>query len=286
MLKRFMFAVATTGSTLSLMFATASIVKANVTYQIDNGTSQTAVGIVDSSCLTASGFTWGDLLWLNSFQVQPGGELIDSIAVGWGTPTPISPRATNCPATQTIKDSGLSTSVGQIGKVFLFSDPNQDGNPDDAQLLTMVDAIINVPAQDNAGQDLLTTINIPDTLVSGDFFVGALFPNQQEGQFPAAIDNSAPVKGRSWAAYRLKDANAPVVTDLANNPTLTLVDNYQTGTNENGDAIFGGNWLLRANGKAPEIRKVPEGDLAIGVLAIGGLSLGAILKRHCQRFNG
>ena len=283
MLKRFTFAAVTLGSTLSLVFTTASSVRADVSYQLDHGKSQTAFGIVDNNCQTASGFTWGDLLWLNSFAAQPGGEVIDSISVGWGTPQPISPRSTNCTSMQTITDSGLSSAAGQIGKVLLFSDPNNDGNPDDAQLLAIVDAVINAPGHDTTGQDLLTTIAIPETLVNGNFFIGALFPNQQEGQFPAALDNSAPVKGRSWAGYRLNppfgQADAPPLTDLVNTP-LVLTDNFQTGVDENGQTIFGGNWLLRANGTTPQVRKVPEGDLAIGLLAIGGLGLASRLKRR------
>jgi large repetitive protein len=280
MLKRCTFAVATLGTTLNLVLATASTVKANVNYRIDDGTSETAFGIVDSSCVTAKGFVWGDLLWLNSFSVQPGGEVIDSISLGLGTPKNISPRSKSCAAEPLISDSGLSSSVGEIAKILLYSDPNNDGNPNDAQLLTMVDFPIGLPGQDAAGQDLLTTIDIPDTLVAGNFFVGALFPEQAEGQFPAAIDISAPKKGRSWAGFRLKsDPNAPPITDLVNTQVFST-DQFETGFDQDGNPIMGGNWILRANGKQVEIKKVPEGNALLGLLALGSAGLVALIKRQ------
>jgi large repetitive protein len=283
MLKQFTCALAAAGTATALVLALAAEAKANVSYQIDGGKSQTAFGISDSSCVTAAGFTWGDLLWLNSFQVQPGGEVIDSISVAWGTPKPISPRSSNCPSNVLTVDSGLGDAEGSLARVLLYSDPNNDGNPNDAQLLRTVETRIVLPGQDPiTGFDIFQTIAIPEIELSGNFFVGALFPNQQEGQFPAALDFSNPVRGRSWAAYRLVppfgSSNAPPVTDLTQTPVISL-DNLPSGTDSSGNQVKGGNWLLRANGKPVVRRAVPESNLSIGLLFIGAIGAGKLLQR-------
>src|SRR5262245_5725142 len=49
---------------------------ADVNYSIDDGTAERAIGIDPGE----------DTLWFNTFPVQPGGEVIDSISVAYGRP--------------------------------------------------------------------------------------------------------------------------------------------------------------------------------------------------------
>ncbi|MEO1185576.1 MAG: SdrD B-like domain-containing protein, partial [Cyanobacteria bacterium J06636_27] len=108
-------------------------------YQLDDGQLDRYRG----------GFTDGggnslELLALNTFDTQTGLETIDSISVGLGT-------------------------NGNPSKVFIYNDPNNDGNPNDAIQL----AEVNTSFTGTSGFGLVN-LTTPVT-VSGTFFVGALY---------------------------------------------------------------------------------------------------------------
>ncbi len=75
------------------------------TYMIDDGTSEDAIGL-------SAG---GDTIALNEFAVIPGSETITSVDIAWGTPVFFDPSLDGLPYT-----------------VAIWSDPNGDGDPDDA----------------------------------------------------------------------------------------------------------------------------------------------------------
>ncbi len=249
--------------TLSAIAATLSIssfVNAATVYQIDDGKSEAAVGLTICNQTSPSiaqktpPSVLGDLMWLNSFDTKPGGEFIDSIDVVWGA------RVTD-PCTGTVlTNSGLSN---EPAKVFLYTDTNQDGQ---LELLAEEDTIVHPP--DPNRPDVFSTIVFKQRQqVSGTFYVAALFPNQQEGQFPAALDippaGTPPRDGKSWLVYS-------AYSSLSVNPLPKL-------TSDN--AYSGGYWLLRANGSGAPLKSVPEPTSVVSLVAIATLSAGTLLKR-------
>jgi hypothetical protein len=102
----------------------------------------------------------------------PGGETIGSVGIVWGG----------------VPDGKAMTSK-------LWSDPNGDGDPADAVLLSSVAGVTS-----DAGTDTFATYDIPDvTLTLGQsFFVGGTITHL-EGEFPLAFDEDPPISDESWA---------------------------------------------------------------------------------------
>jgi hypothetical protein len=196
-----------------------------------------------------------DLLWLNSFTIQTGGEVISSISVAYGTSNP--------------------DNNGAPSQVILFSDPNNDGNPNDAVVLQTVNTQISNPGSGIFSVSPITpvTFNVNDR-----FFIGALVRNLVGGSLPAGQDRSNPIDGRSYLFANFATGNDPLipldVNSLFSSPFATLTENI------NGDRSFDGNWLIRAN--EPVVTPVPfEFSPAMGLGVLGGL-YGA--KKLWQKF--
>ena len=120
----------------------------------------------------------GDIICLNEFAVVPGSETIESIEIAWGTPAFPDPSLNGLPYT-----------------VAVWSDPNGDGNPNDAVLLTTAGGVVA-----NQGTDTFISTDITDTTITtANFFVGFVI-TQYAGQFPAAFDESNPQFNRSYVA--------------------------------------------------------------------------------------
>ena len=250
-------------ATLSL----SSAVSAATVYRLDDGESNAAVGL--TACSGASHPTGatqprvlGDLTWLNSFSTRAGGEFIDSIEVVWGA------RVID-PCTNTLlPDSGLSN---EPAKVFLYTDTDQDGQ---LELLDEEDTIVQPP--DPTRPDIFSRIVFDrPQQVSGTFYIAALFPNQKEGQFPAALDipdptDPSPRGGNSWLAFSPYSPLAPYSAPSVN-PLLKL-------TQQNAYNV--GHWLLRANGSsAPPSKSIPEPTSVMSLIAIAALSVKTLLRR-------
>lgn len=114
-----------------------------ITYAWDDGTLEGFIGIGLDACMFA----------INHFNVETNGEIIDEVSIAWG------PVTAGTPAT-----------------VYVWSDPNQDGNPADAILVTQQDVTTanpNLQAPDTA--DFTTyTLDSPVYIgsVGTSFFVG------------------------------------------------------------------------------------------------------------------
>jgi hypothetical protein len=132
-------------------------------YSVDDGTHEAWLGL-----------SWGGYMaWMNHFQVTDGKGKLLGIEIAYG------PIPDGTPAT-----------------VYLWSDPNQDGSPADAQVLVAVETTIA-----NSNQDILNLVDIPITVVGPDgthFFAGAIVQHWG-GQSPASVDLDSS-QGQSWIA--------------------------------------------------------------------------------------
>ncbi len=168
-------------------------------YQHDDGTHENSVGLTGEARLA----------WLNHFTIEAGAETIASISVAWG-----------------LLPDGMPT------EFYLWSDPNGDGDPTDAQVLAMVATV-----SANTNTDILTTLDITPTNVGPagtSFFVGALI-TIVPGEFPTSLDEDGALQGQSWVAADTSGVLDPNNLGAGDIPPL-LID----------DAGLPGNWLIRA----------------------------------------
>jgi len=129
-------------------------------YQWDDGTATTNFRIISSS--------FG---WMHMFTVVPGADIISSISVAWGL--------------------GSNTLPGRIA---VWEDPNDDGNPNDAVLLTSTTITCA-----NAGTNIFNVYALPTPVkVSGTFFIGAVVDTNGAGIFPMPLDVQTGTVGRLW----------------------------------------------------------------------------------------
>ena len=173
------------------------------TYMIDDGSAEDAIGVP------------GDLIILNEFAVIPGQETINQVNIAWGTPVFFDPTLDGLPYT-----------------VAIWSDPNGDGNPDDAHLLTTAGGIVS-----DQGTDTFITTNINATITTANFFVGFVI-TQGTNQFPAAFDKTDPTYlNRSYVAASTTPGNGNIMDLTDNDLPVAPIEIY---------GLFG-NWLVRAN---------------------------------------
>lgn len=127
---------------------------------VDDGSTETSVGLSDD----------GTLIWFNALEAQPGCEQISEIWIVWGSfGSPSSPPN------------------GSAAHVYLWEDPNDDGNPSDAVLLMAHPVEVQ-----NSGTGAEARYNIPLTSVSGTFFLGASYDGPAL-TYSGAVDTTTPV---------------------------------------------------------------------------------------------
>ncbi|MGI0492906.1 hypothetical protein ACN4EG_14075 [Alkalinema pantanalense CENA528] len=246
--------------------AMASSSQAAVTYKLDDIGGDTVpedlypLGLVPIDAY--KGNIVGDLMWMNSYQVEEGGDLLKSISLTWGAPGLWAGY------------TGLSdwqTRPYPIS-LFLYSDPNNDGRPDDAQILAQAETTIT-----NPDSLTFTTVDIKPTQleVGRHFFVGALFRNHLRGQLPATVDSFNSVDNRSWYVIANHGDDQPSNFDAVN-----LNNNFRKPTPLEPGA---GNWVLRVNGVATQPpRKVPESGAGLALLGVGAWLLGRTVSHRAR----
>ncbi len=144
----------------------------------------------------------GGTIWLNHFTVRPGNDRIVAVEIAWGW-----------------------VDYGTEATVAIWRDPDNDGNPDDGELLWTSPPVRVI----NPLTNMFVAIEVPgiDVGQAGDsFFVGA-YISALTWSFPAALDGSAS-RGRSWLVEGDDLAN------LGANANLFLIDEE-----------YPGNWLIR-----------------------------------------
>lgn len=143
---------------------------------------------------------------------------------------------------------------GQDGRAFevlVYNDPDDDGNPANAQLVGRQASVIQ-PGRTSEGwrTPVLQTVSLPEFEVSGGFFVVVhLFDQPFNGTSTNGTWSTAPSAyllhgtpiGRSWAIGALPgDMTGLAPLDLNN-----LGNNFLT---RSGGPSFVGNWIIRAEG--------------------------------------
>ena len=208
-------------------------VAAHAQYVIDDGTAENSFGFGTATSNAGS-------IWLNQFSVLPGQNVIRSLSIAWGSPGNASNANVN----------------GLPMQALIYSDPNGDGNPNDAILLNSVNGTI----QSAGGNTFITyTFGAPVTVTTPGFFVGYFVPEftiAGARQFFASINQTAGTfnAARSFL-FGMSDGSAPDVNNLSNNDFGG--SNSSLGIN--------GNWLVRANA-------IPEPGSAL-LCGLGGLGL-------------
>lgn len=168
----------------------------NRVYQWDDGTHEEAIG------LTNGGYT----VWLNHFVNSGEDNRIRNIRIVYGS----VPNGT--PAT-----------------LYIWSDPNEDGDPRDARVLASISTTVA-----NADTDEFNVVSFPPVYIGPagrNFFVGAIV-SHASGFFPASLDQSSSAE-QSWFCGNSGPIDPNNLGAAA--VRLKLVDNYG----------YAGNWLIR-----------------------------------------
>jgi len=156
-------------------------------YQYDDGTAED--GLIP---LLNGKDDQPEAIFLEQFTVIPGQNVIDSIAVAWGSENGSRPTGLN----------------GQPVTLGIWSDPDNDGQPFDAVLLGWVDGVVS-----SADTDTFVTytfnhsVTIPD---GSSFFLGFKTPGfrhelaHDRGRFFAGLDTSSSA-GKAWLVWNDPD---------------------------------------------------------------------------------
>ena len=205
-LKKFLYslAIAAAATSGSVGFAPSGWT-ADVTYSIDDGSAERALGIDPGE----------DVIWFNTFPVQAGGEVIDSISASYGRP-------------------GLTGALNGFPITILLYEDTDGGDPFNATLKTSINSIIA-----NANSNTLNTYNLTPTEIHGTMLAAVLFRNTTAvSKFITPSDETAPsLAGRSFFGFTVDDLNQ---NDLSTIPLANRGSPEGIG--------FPGNWLVRAHG--------------------------------------
>ncbi|MBC8140732.1 MAG: hypothetical protein H7Y38_04750 [Armatimonadetes bacterium] len=192
--------------------ATASTANA-VTFSFDDGTFEDVVGLTSPGTLT----------FVNRFTAPAGGFSVESISVAFGDV------------------SGQPTINGAPFTAALYGDPNNDGSPADAVLVSsLVSTAQNVQTSTfpSSVTGVFATYDIPDFAFTPgqNFFVGGVITQSSGSQRPGSVDTSA-TDSASFAA---------------------VGSGFGAGVTPLNDVVTG-DWLIRANGVAV----VPEANAGL-----------------------
>jgi hypothetical protein len=184
-------------------------------YQYDDGTAESWLipGLSGSDGQP-------EAIFLEHFEVIPGQNVINSIAVAWGSEVGTPPDRLN----------------GQPVTLGIWSDPNNDGQPDDAVLLGWVESVVS---EANTDTFITYTFNRPVTISDGGFFLGFKTPAIRHafahgrGDSFAGIDTTSSA-GEAWMVWN--DPNQKVrLRTLGDNTMIIPLD-----------GILPGNFMIRS----------------------------------------
>ncbi len=175
------------------------------TYNINDGTHEDSIGITAGA----------DLAALVEFVVAPGADAITKVSVAWGDAS-----AAGIPVT-----------------VYVWSDPDQNGNPSDAKVLGWASTVTaNIDTDIFNDVTLSTPVNVGPA--GTKFFVGFIIT---DNLYPIGLDETTPVSGRNWivgSAYSTPPIDPNNLGSTAYSTPLQLVET----------AGFPSNLMIRATG--------------------------------------
>ncbi len=173
-----------------------------IKYRIDDSSIENEVGLTDPA----------DFAWFNLFEVAEGGEILRDLRFAWG--------------------SGFLPD--NVVTVCVWSDPNQDGYPDDARLIHRDDLVL----VQNPGTGSVQQVNVPDVYLGPagtTFFAGAY---AVAGPGAAPIDQGAPSGQKSWIAAGGGIGQLDL-NQLSTAPIFGVIDWYG----------IPGDWIIRGNAR-------------------------------------
>lgn len=209
-------------------------------YTIDDGTSELPLSWGNGSSNSGS-------IWLNSFTVDPRFDVINSIAVAWSAPL------------------GINNTSGVGMQALLYSDPNGDGDPLDAVLLTSVAGTMQ-----SAGTNTFITYALPPTaIITAGFFVGVYVPGFERGRLTQDImsyDTTPPTFPNRSFVFVNFDGSEPNPIDLSSNTIAGPIESFG----------LAGNFLIRANATSA----VPENGSGIWLLVLSSATIFLMINRR------
>ncbi len=187
-------------------------------YAIDDGTTESSIGLV----------LGGTLCWFHLFDTRPGADfdVISEIQVAYGFPG--SP--------------GFGVPNGTPATVCVWEDPNDDGDPADAQLIaTQATTVQGIDTHS------LNSVLIAPVTVRRAFFAG-VFLHHAQNRFPASRDLSAVSAGRSFFVGTVT-LNGPFNPAQLAGVGHTTIFSLDTAGNPPGS--LNSVWRVRALGQGP-----------------------------------
>lgn len=197
------------------------------TYMIDDDTAESSIGVLGG----------GHMIWLNQFEITATREFVSSISVAFG-----------------------AIETHHYVKAFVWSDPDQDGDPSDALVLSTTGGFTA-----SVASNTFTLFDTPDVYVgpAGTKFFAGIYIEHLDGRNPAQLDQSVSAE-QSWF---IAGGSQPLDPEnLGDSNIVALIDSFGAG--------LAGNWLIRAGG-------VP-GPGVVSLLVPVGLLAAARRRRHSQ----
>ena len=200
-------------------------------YQWDDGTTENSLGWTNG----------GTFCFIHRFDVAGGGQdTITKVLASFGSPTGAS-----------------NVAVGSQVRVFVWDDPNDDGNPYDCVLISSATGVTLTP-----NTDTFETFAVPPAIVTNRFYVGVDI-DSPVGTFPGSMDTTVVNPDVAWLSGSLTPGGYTGVPINGSHNLLKASSNP-----------WACNWLLRAEGGSSDITYCVAKSNALGcVPAIGSLGV-------------
>ncbi len=159
-------------------------------YIYDDGSSENLFGWIDG----------GDLCWIHYFEAAGGSDVVAQLCTAFGSPS----------------FPGLGPGNGAPAHLYIWDDPNNDGNPIDAVFLAKIDVAVK-----NVDTDIINHFDLAAPVqVDSGFFVGASLEHGA-GQYVAPADTDVNgYGGWSWTAGNTGPSAVFDYINIANNNHL------------------------------------------------------------------